>query len=521
MKNILLLIFLFFTKTLFAQEDYGQKVAYQLLEYSQNNRVEKVFLQLDKPNYSVGENIFFKACLVEGTKNKSDTTSKILYCDLIEKNSGLLLQKQTCPLSEGLGNGFLKIPDTLASGKYTLRAYTNWMKNFDENYFFYQNIDILNPKKPCSANVLPYDFSLVFFPESGKIIEDIQMKIAFQFFENKEQNTDIQGFILGKKGDTITTFASEKFGMGFFRLKAKANEKYIARLTSNGKTKDFPLPTVETYGHNLSIDNLTSKETVSIGIKSKLPENELGKPMIVIAQQHGNFAFLGRFTSSNQKTVLAIPCAMFADGIVHFTIFDAKGKPFSERIIYNNAPNLLNINLLIEKEREQNMLLINVNNRDGRAIDANLSLAICDSSEVLEDIFLQNISTYLPLVSDIKERVVSPNYYFDRRNPSASKHLDLLMMTKSWTRFSWKNILEDKKKNHTFLAEKSILQAKKVENNKEKSTAPLWQPSIITKNGQAKIILPDLKKGTTYRIIVQGKNEKGALGFEKIMYKSI
>ena len=519
MKNILLFIFLFFTKILFAQEDFGQKVAYKLFEYSQNNRVEKVFLQLDKPNYSSGENIFFKAYLVEGVKNKLDTASKILYCDLIEKNSGLLLQKQTCFLSDGLSEGFLKIPDTLLSGKYTLRAYTNWMKNFDENYFFRQNIDILNTQKTFLSINLPYDFTLNFFPESGKIVEDVQTKIAFQFSENQKQNTDIQGFILGKKGDTITTFTSEKFGMGFFRLKPKANEKYTARLTSNGKTKYFPLPTVEHFGHILSIDNLTSMETISLSIKSKLPENELGKPMTVIAQSRGNFAFLGRFNTSNQKTVLTIPRAMFSDGIINFTIFDAKGTPFSERIIYNNAPNSLNISLLVEKEKAQNILLINVNDRDGRPIDANLSLAICDSAKVSEDIFAQNISSYFTLVSDLKDEVLSPSYYFDRSNPSAAKHLDLLMMTQSWTRFSWKNILEDKKKNHVFSTEKSILQVEKLAKNQEKSSTTLWQPSIITKNGGAKITLPDLKKGTTYTITVQGKNQNGALDFERIRYK--
>ncbi len=39
-------------------------------------------------------------------------------------------------LENGCGNGSFFIPTTINSGSYILRAYTSWMKNFDENYFF-------------------------------------------------------------------------------------------------------------------------------------------------------------------------------------------------------------------------------------------------------------------------------------------------------------------------------------------------------------------------------------------------
>ena len=88
MKNTLLVLFLFFAKTAFSQEDFGQKVAYKLLDYSYVNGVEKVFLHFDKPNYSVGENICFKSYIIEGVKYKSDPSTEVFYCDLIENQSG-------------------------------------------------------------------------------------------------------------------------------------------------------------------------------------------------------------------------------------------------------------------------------------------------------------------------------------------------------------------------------------------------------------------------------------------------
>ena len=522
MKNTLLVLLLFFAKTVFAQEDFGQKVAYKLLDYSYVNGVEKVFLHFDKPNYTVGENICFKSYIIEGVKYKFDPSTEVFYCDLLENQSGILIKKATFKSYSGLGDGFFAIPDSLASGKYIFRAYTKYMENFDEKFFFHQNINIFNPKKEVLKNVLPFDFQLDIMPESGKLVEDIQTKVAFKVSDNQGQSIDCQGVIVGQKGDTIINFATEKFGLGYFRLKPKTNEKYSAKLTINGKTKDFPLPKIEQYGYILNVDNLTSLETVSLGVKAKLPENELKKPMLIIAQSHGNFAFLGRFEASNSKTVLAIPKAMFPDGIVQFTVFDENGTPFSERIIYNKLPNLLNINVLVEKEKTKNgeviALLINVSDRDGKPIDANLSLSVTDSALVAEDEFAQNMTSYLPLVADLKNRVEAPPYYFDRKNTDAQKHLDLLMMSENWSRFTWRNILQDEKNKHRFSAEKGVPEARP-ESVKAISSTIFWQPNIEVKNGKAKVILPLIKAGTTLNINVQGKNENGALGVELVKYR--
>jgi hypothetical protein len=513
MKNTLFVLFLFLTNTLFAQEDYSQKIAYKLLEYSQKNPVQKIFLHLNNTQYQAGEAIYFKAQSVDGIKHLPDTLSSNLLCKLLNEKTGQVVLSAIFDLKHGVSEGYLQIPDTIATENYTLKAY---LQGKDEAYCFYQNVKINNAKKIISKQTETSDFELKFFPESGQIVQDVQMKIAFKMEYKNQQNIDFQGFILGEKGDTITIFASEKFGMGFFRLKAKANEKYKALVILNGQTKYFLLPKTEPYGHVLNIDNLTSAETIGINIKSKQPESELNKPMLVIAQSRGNFLFLGRFSTSNQKTVLAIPKAMFPDGIIQFTIFDEKGTPFSERIIYNNAPNLLNINLLV---KENDTLLINVSDRDGRAANATISLAVRDSSKLAGNVFSPKINVFLPLVSDLKNRVVSPEYYFDRSNKNAPKDLDILMMTQKWERFSWKDVLKDKILPQNVATKPNKTTQCTMQNVNQKSKIILWQPTIEVKNGVAKVKLPEIEKGTTLYFLVQGSNKKGALGSEDFFYK--
>jgi hypothetical protein len=516
MKNTLFVLCLFLTNVLFAQEDYGQKIAYKLLEYSQKNPTKKIFLHLDDTQYQAGEAIFFKAQSVDGIKHLPDTASTDLFCELRNEKTGRVVLRKNFDLKRGVSEGYLQISDTIATGNYTLKAYTSAMQPKDEAFYFYQNLKINNPKKGVFQAVETSDFELQFFPESGQIVQDVQMKIAFKMELKNQQDIDFQGFILGEKGDTVTTFASEKFGMGFFRLKAKANEKYKALVSINGQTKYFSLPKTEPYGHVLSMDNLTSAETIGVNIKSKVPESELNKPMMVIAQSRGNFLFLGRFTTSNQKTVLAIPKAMFPDGIIQFTIFDEKGTPFSERIIYNNAPNLLNISLIV---KEKDTLLVNVNDRDGRPLNATLSLAVRDSAAISADISKSKVNVFLPLVSDLKNKIASPEYYFDRSNKNAQKDLDILMMTQKWERFTWKDILKDK-----IVAQNTVGKSTQIAQNEaqylaQKSKIILWQPTIEVKNGVAKIVLPQVKKGTTLHFFAQGISPKGMIGSEEVFHK--
>jgi hypothetical protein len=53
----------------------------------------------------------------------------------------------------------------------------------------------------------------------------------------------------------------------------------------------------------------------------------------------------------------------------------------------------------------------------------------------------------------------------------------------------------------------------------QKSKIILWQPTIEVKNGVAKVVLPQVKKGSKLHFLAQGINAKGAIGSEEIFYK--
>jgi len=94
---------------------------------------KKFFLHTDRDLYLQGEDIWFKAYLVDAQNNKPINFSHNLYVELI--SPGLkIITRHVLRMENGLGNGDFKLVDTLSAGVYRLRAYTNWMRNFGDKF---------------------------------------------------------------------------------------------------------------------------------------------------------------------------------------------------------------------------------------------------------------------------------------------------------------------------------------------------------------------------------------------------
>ncbi len=113
----------------------------RLERFHAEHPVEKVYLHLDRPYYAAGDTIWFKAYVVNGTKNELSGLSKVLYIDLIGQDDSVK-RKIKLPIYKGLSWGNIALADSLLEGSYRLRAYTSWMRNNDEAYFYDRTLDI-------------------------------------------------------------------------------------------------------------------------------------------------------------------------------------------------------------------------------------------------------------------------------------------------------------------------------------------------------------------------------------------
>ncbi|WP_345950559.1 TonB-dependent receptor plug domain-containing protein [Mucilaginibacter sp. PAMB04274] len=120
-----------------------KKIVDQLEKWTSDHPQEKVYLQLDKPYYGVGDNIWLKAYITVGPEHRLSALSGALNVELLDEQDSVK-QWIKLPVTSGVTWGDLALSDTLQEGNYRIRAYTNWMRNAGPDYYFEKNIAIGN-----------------------------------------------------------------------------------------------------------------------------------------------------------------------------------------------------------------------------------------------------------------------------------------------------------------------------------------------------------------------------------------
>jgi len=113
--------------------------------YNTAHTPEKIFIQTDKQNYSKEDTIWFKAYVFDAASLGAPTKSGLMYIEIADE-SNRVVNRNMVSITAGLGWGNIPlVDDRFAEGTYTLRAYTNWMRNFDEHYIFNKKFTIEGP----------------------------------------------------------------------------------------------------------------------------------------------------------------------------------------------------------------------------------------------------------------------------------------------------------------------------------------------------------------------------------------
>jgi hypothetical protein len=131
----------------------------------QSMPVEKLYLQLDKTDYLQNDTLWFKAYLLDADFLKPSRRSGLLYVEIDDGNNKSV-KRLLFPLGLGLGWGNITLDeDAVPEGDYTVRAYTNWMRNFGEEYVYKKMIHVASPE--AKERLIATDFKTDRF-QDGK-----------------------------------------------------------------------------------------------------------------------------------------------------------------------------------------------------------------------------------------------------------------------------------------------------------------------------------------------------------------
>ena len=410
--------------------------------------VEKVYLHVDRDSYFAGEDIWFKAYLIDAMDRLLTEHSNSLHVELISPSLKIISNK-IIRLDGGLGNGDFKLPEDLTSGRYKLRAYTNYMRNYGDQLFFSKEIAVINSADSSKISErVKYVENIIqvsFFPEGGSLIDNVSSIIAFKATNYLGKGCDVSGNIFSSKGDLITTFKSSHLGMGSFFLKPLPGLSYFSIFRSaDSMDIKVDLPASFPKGVTLSasinqdkeilITTKTNSETLAL-----VSEHDL-QLSISIRKEVINTIPL---KIKSPVTSFVVPTGYLPDGILMLTLSTLKDLPLSERLIYIEREAPLNIQIETDKhlynKREPVTLKIFLSEDSIIERTSNVSLAVVNETFINNPSkFPRTISSWFLLESDVRGFIEDPSYYFDPSNPVRLKDLDLLLRTQGWRDFVWK-----------------------------------------------------------------------------------
>ncbi|GGI22959.1 carboxypeptidase-like regulatory domain-containing protein [Pedobacter mendelii] len=309
-------------------DDPFAQILKKLDEYTNKYQQEKVYLHLDKPYYAIGDDIWFKAYVLNSKTQAPSNISKILYVELInEKDSLKRLVK--LPIMGGITWGDFKLTDSLGEGNYRIRAYTNYMRNFGTDFFFDKTIKIGNSWANKVFTFTDYKYTKENNAEKVTATIHFEDKNGVAYKESEvsyEVQLDFRTVAKGKtktdlKGDAVVSFTNNQ---SFLNKKGKI----IATITVGNKQKIVKLIPITSTSNDIDVQFLPESGT----LVEELPQ-KVGLKALNGSGNGENIS--GKIVDESGAEILNIETTYL--GMGNFTLNAQPGKTYTAKIKFKDG----------------------------------------------------------------------------------------------------------------------------------------------------------------------------------------
>lgn len=398
---------------------------------------EMLYLQTDKGIYETGEDLWFKAYVLNDNTLALSNESRTLFVEMLNRQDSIVWQEKY-PIQAGIADGHIYIDKKLNPGDYRIHAYTKFS-------FLNDTLRPLYPKKiRVVKNIANKDVNssghqdakvagLTFFPEGGNLIDGVTAKVAFKALDAKGMPVAVDG-VLQEDGRTVARLESLHDGMGSFMLQPRRGAVYRAVLSDSTR---FDFPEVASSGLSLFLRKQT-EEYVEFFISQ--PKGSPSQKIHLAGKMRGSL-YCAAEGMLHENLKVRIPLKEFPlQGIAEFTLYNESMQPMAERLVYIHPQKRLHIELQTDKERyktkEKGKLFIKVSDEHRNPVQAHLGLSLFDAAYRNEAV-PENMLSHCFLSTEIKGNIHNPAYYFDEKNKDRLQALDLLLLTQGWRRYVW------------------------------------------------------------------------------------
>ncbi|SDR78976.1 hypothetical protein SAMN04515667_0671 [Formosa sp. Hel1_31_208] len=471
-----------FSNTVMAQAEDDTYLFEAYKNYSKLPR-ETAYGHLNKTTLLNGESLGFSIYIFDKyTKKPSEVTSNV-YCS-IETETGKVLKSKLILATEGVASGLFNIDSTFASGNYIFKGYTNWMKNFDEQNFYVQNIKIINPNDYNAPNKMSDSgIDAQFLPEGGHLILNTQNTMGVVI--KNEQGfgiRNLEGIVLDNTGSEITNFKTNDFGISKFNIIPETGKTYSVILNSEDSTP-IVLQPAENRGINMSVTDLGKRVALVFRTNASTLSDISNKKFKLSFSNGSQLKVIDLVFNDKTEIARLINYSDLYPGINIITLFDETNKPVLERLFFKHdgIERLFTGKETIKQETDSLVITIPVSGID-KTKPHNFSVSVLPANTKSYRGH-HNIISYTYLQPYLNGYVENAKYYFTKVDRKKTLELDNLLLTQGWSSYDWNTIFNyDTKANYAF--ENGISLTANLNNTKAKQFIiyPLNNSSTITMN---------------------------------------
>lgn len=429
---------------------------------------ESVYLHMDKDRYMAGDTVWFKAYLTSGIYPSMLGSTGLRVA--LFNGAGSIVQQKYYPIINGkISLGDIELKDSLPQGLYTIRAYTDYMSNFDPVFFFHYtfpvygvgagngqakkaaaqtgNMAAATPNQSGGSNVpgtvAGGDLDIQFLPEGGSAVENVLTNVAFRATDARGLPVSISGKVVDDLDTLAADFTTVHDGMGSFQYIPTKGRTYTAIVQTPTGQKRISLTAAIPDG--VVLNTRTTENGVGFVLRADSVSKYLHQKLTVLGTMYGQLVYQAKteLTSESNEIGGFIPTKDFVTGILTITLLDADGVPLAERVAFIRPTDVrlkaaLSTDTLNLTTKGYNAWNLHIQD----SVRAYLSVSITDADAYVPLDNGPTILSGLLLGGELKGQVYHPGWYFSGSPDRTGAALDLVMLTHGWRRYDWKALQE-------------------------------------------------------------------------------
>lgn len=403
--------------------DFLQELQRNYDQYQEKYTSVKINLVFAQPLFTPGDTAFFSAWYMTEDLQaiKGD---HLITLDLLAGN-GSTAQRIHFKVHNGKGYNQMVLRQDLPVGNYRFVAYSEWMRNFGEAWYYQKKIQVVSKNELLP---LKRDVRADFFPEGGQLVEGISNKVAVVGPPATELTVKD-----ASSTETIKVLL-DSTGTGSFLITPKPNQTYSAEWPSSGKAWSLPVGAKDGLGVQV-----VTGETCELLLSLPTGSNLANKEIYAIVNSRGKIMIKQRVTiTDGQPFHVQVPRHDKGEALHQLYVFDAGGQLLAERVFipYSNKNVQVKIKFPSEvKQRESLTGSVEVLDASGNTLESDLTVT------VIQNKLFKGYSqaNYFDL-SELPAAV-------ERAEKFGSAHLTSFndfLITQKWRRINWETILKGK-----------------------------------------------------------------------------